>query len=261
MYLENHLVICNWHSNGERIIEELHSAQANPDITILIITKDKVNEEYLREKPEYKNVYFVHSDPTLHKVLERAEVFRAKSVIILSDPNYPNPDSKVAMIALAIKKCDNNLLYTPRIIAEVINPEKAQHLMDAGVDEWICSANFGLGIIAQTALYGKMSDIYQELLSYSEQTNEVYLLTNDKYPEWFQGKSFQEIANILNNERDKKEPVILIGIKQNNKDRDNQDNEEVILNPKPDQFDTLKAEDSLIVVAFSPPDLASLKPS
>ncbi|MCK5717375.1 MAG: NAD-binding protein [Thiomargarita sp.] len=250
MYLQNHLIICNWHSNGERIVKELHSSQAEPNLAIVIITETKVNEAYLREKPEYKNVYFVQSDPTLHSVLDRVEVLNAKSVIILSHPDYPNPDAKTAMISLAITKCDHTNKKRPRIIAEVMNPENAQHLENAGVDEWVCSAGFGLGIIAQTALYGKMSDVYQQLLTYSGETNEIYLLDNTKYPEWFQGKTFKEIARILNNEREQWEEVILIGIKRD---------EKVILNPKKGQFDTLKSEDSLILVAFDPPNFKKIR--
>ena len=249
--IEDHIVICNWHTNGERIVAELHSEQAAPNIKITIITTAEIDEFSLRERPEYQNVYFVRSDPTLHKVLERAGVLHARSVIILSDPDSPDPDAKAALISLAITKCDHNISYKPRIIAEVMNPDKVQHLQDAGVDEWVCSAGFGLGIIAQTALYGKLSEVYQQLLSYSSDTNEIYLLDSLKYPEWFIGKKFHEIAAILNQRRNVTNAVILIGIKRG---------DEIMLNPSENEFDRLIAEDGLIVIAFDPPDLRTNLP-
>ncbi|MCK5720197.1 MAG: NAD-binding protein [Thiomargarita sp.] len=244
--IENHIIICNWHRNGERIVEELHSEQANPDINIIIISETEINEIELRLRPEYEKVFFVRSDPTLHLVLNRAGVHVAKSIIILSDPNYHDPDAKSALIALAITKCDQKQICKVRIIAEVNNPNKIQHLIDAGVDEWVCSTDFGLGILAQSALYGKLSNVYQQLLTYSADTNEVYLLNNDKYPKSFLGKKFHEIVELLNQKRNLTNPVIIIGIKRY---------EQVILNPKENQFDELKDTDSLIVISFDPPDL------
>jgi voltage-gated potassium channel len=244
--LEKHIVICNWHSNADRIVKELHSPVAAPEKDILVITEAEINETELRMSPEYEKVFFIRSDPTLHVVLKRAHVQQAESVIILSDPECPDPDAKAALISLAITKLYQNMPQKPRIVAEIMNPHKVHHLMDAGVDEWVCSANYGLGIIAQAALFGKLSDVYQQLLSYSEETNEIYLLNSDKYPQWFQGKRFDEIAEILIKERNVKNPAILVGIKRE---------DHVLLNPKADEFDQLKPDDSLVVIAFDPPDL------
>ncbi|MCK5717374.1 MAG: NAD-binding protein [Thiomargarita sp.] len=250
MYLENHLIICNWHRHGERIVAELHAKQAEPNLNILIITEKPVNEENLRHKPEYENVSFIYGDPTNPTVLEKAGITRTRSIIILSNPEDSDPDAHTLMITLAITKCDSKLSKKLRIIAEVMNPEKIQHLKDAGVNESVCSAGFGLGIIAQTALYGKLSDVYHQLLTYSGDTNEIYLLDSTKYPSWFIGKTFTELSNILNEERDEGEPVILIGVKR----------EEVILNPKQCQFERLQVEDNLILVAFEAPNLNMIRP-
>jgi voltage-gated potassium channel len=206
----------------------------------------EIDETVLRMSPEYEKVYFIRSDPTLHDVLRRARAHYARSVIILADRECSDPDAKTALISLAITKLEQNVDPKPHIIAEVINAHKVQHLLDAGVDEWVCSANYGLGIIAQSALYGKLSDIYQQLLTYSEETNEIYLVDDHKYPQRFLGKRFQEVAEILNTDRNPKNPIILLGVKRN---------ERVLLNPKPEDFDTFKAGDSLIVMSFDQPDL------
>ncbi len=244
--LEQHIVICNWNRRGDRIIREIHSPLASPQTEIVIISDSEMNEAELRQQAEYEKVFFVRSDPTLHEVLKRARAHLAKSVIILADPQHSDPDAKTALIGLAITKLESELPQKPRIIAEVMNHHKIQHLLDAGVDEWVCSADYGLGIIAQSALFGKLSEVYQQLLTYSKETNEIYLVGSDKFPQEFVGKTFAELAEAFNSKRVSHNPVILLGIKRNDR---------IILNPRAQQFDQLKEDDSLIVMSFDQPDL------
>ncbi|RME02194.1 MAG: potassium channel protein, partial [Calditrichaeota bacterium] len=173
--MENHIIICNWNRRGDRIIKEIHSDLGSPETEIIVITEKEVNESELRSNRAYEKVFFIKSDPTLHDVLKHARAHRARSVIILADTDWADPDAKTALIALAITKLEKDLPRKPHIVAEVINHRKIQHLLDAGVDEWVCSADYGLGIIAQCALYSKLSIVYQELLTYSEETNEIYM--------------------------------------------------------------------------------------
>lgn len=247
--LDRHIVICNWHQRADRIIKELHSPLAAPETDLIIITEQPVNEPELRQSPEYEKVFFVESNPALHEVLKRARAHEAHSVMILTDEAYSDPDAKTALIALALTRLTKDASHTPHVIAEVVNHHKVLHLLDAGVDEWVCSTDYGLGILAQSALYGKLSEVYQQLLTYSSDTNEIYMVDEGQYPAHFSGKTFHEIADILNHQKNAENPAILLGVKRH---------EQVILNPKPGEFDSIRPGDILIVVAFDPPDLRTL---
>ena len=244
--VEEHIVMCNWNDRGDRIVKEIHSPEGAPDTEIIIITESNIDESELRVSSAYEKVFFIHSDPTMHEVLKKARAHLARSVIILADMQSTDPDAKSALISLAITKLEQDLPHKPHIIAEVINHHKIQHLLDAGVDEWVCATDYGLGIIAQCALYGKLSEVYQQLLTYSSDTNEIYLVDEKHYSGDFLGKGFQEIASRLSASRTTGNPTILIGVKRQDK---------VILNPKREEFDVLKTGDYLIVLAFDPPDL------
>ena len=244
--LGEHIVICNWNDRGDRIVREIHSSLAEPETEIVVIATQDIDEEELRANVEYEKVFFIRSDPTLHRVLKRARAHLAKSVIILASDECSDPDGITALISLAITKLEKNLPAKPHIVAEVINHSKIQHLLDAGVDEWICSSDFGLGIIAQCALYGKLSDVYQQLLAYSRDTNEIYMVDSTRYPEELIGLSFVELSKTINENRNSENPIILVGIKRN---------EKVILNPKTAEFDVLQKSDSLIVMSFDQPAL------
>lgn len=248
--IDDHIVMCNWNDSGDRIIKEIHSPLASPETEIIVITELEINEIELRLSAEYEKVFFIRSDPTMHSVLKRARAHLAKSIIILADMDCTDPDAKTALTALAITNLEKDSPHKPHIIAETINHRKINHLIDAGVDEWVCAVDYGLGIIAQSALYGKLSEVYQQLLTYSNETNEIYLVDRKKYPAGFQGKSFHEVANILNKNKNPKNPCIIIGVKRAG---------QVILNPKKGDFDFFKPDDCLIVMSFDPPDLRYLE--
>jgi voltage-gated potassium channel len=195
---------------------------------------------------EYKKVFFVKSDPTLHEVLKESKAHKAKSVIILAEAECADPDAKTALISLAITKLEKDLPRKPHIIAEVIDHNKIQHLVDAGVDEWVCSTDFGLGIIAQSAVFGKLSVVYQQLLTYSKDTNEIYVVVDGKYAQSMKGMTFGEASRLFNSYRDLENPVILVGIKRKGT---------VILNPRNEEFDIIKDGDDLIVMSFDQPVL------
>jgi voltage-gated potassium channel len=244
--IKDHIVICNWNDRGDRIIREIHSPLAAPETEIIVISDDSYDEQTLRLIKEYNKVFFFKSDPTLHEVLKEAKAHRAKSVIILAEADCADPDAKTALISLAITKLEQNLPRKPHIIAEVIDHNKIQHLVDAGVDEWVCSTDFGLGIIAQSAVFGKLSVVYQQLLTYSKDTNEIYVVSDRKYDSKMKGMTFAEASRLFNSYRDPDNPVILIGIKRQGK---------IILNPRSEEFDIINDGDDLIVMSFDQPVL------
>jgi len=256
----NQIVICNWNEGGDKVVRELHSSVAEPETDIVVITDKTINEEELRKSKEYEKVYFIRSDPTLHDVLKAARVPFAKSIIILADREEPDPDAKTALIALAITNISKDKHYKPNVIAEAINHRKIEHLNNAGAGEIICASDFGLGIIAQCALTGKLSKAYQQLLSYTDDTNELYILDGENLPKTddgepiFKGMSFGQASEYFNSNRNLENPAILVGVQRG---------ERVILNPmenwpgpEEEKFKTFEKGDKLVVMAFEKPDFS-----
>lgn len=252
--IKGHIVICNWNNRGDRIIKEIH--QAEPKLEITVITNNEVNEDELRKSKEYKNVFFGRGDPSIHDVLEAARVHLAQSVIILADEKAENPDAESALTALAITKVceeikkESKKVIKPHIVAEALNHRKITHLKDAGADEVICAEDYGLGILAQSALYEKLSEVYHCLLSYGGETNEIYIVESPRFSEKFIGKSFDKASDLLDKNRDPKNPSILLGVKRD---------EQIILNPQKGEFDEIKEGDALIVMAYDSPDLRNIE--
>jgi len=258
--LNKHIAICNWNKRGDTVIRELHHPSAEPDKELIVLTDMDVNEKELRERSRkrYGNVYFIKGDPTSYETLESARVHLAKSVIILSREESDDPDPKAVLSCLAISKLANaENKPKPHIIVELMDRNNRQITLDAGADEIVSAGFYRTGIMLQSALYHKLSDIFHELLIYQENTNSFFIISKEKFPSILLGKTFQEASEIINKNRDIKNPTILIGVKRNN---------EVILNPPADSryfeeknFNTFKEGDALVVMSYKLPDLSNLK--
>jgi len=253
--MHDHIVICNWNKRGDRIVSELHSDQGAPDTEIVVIADQEINKAEYRARPEYEGVTFIHSDPSIHDVLRICHAHRARAVIILADEtgHIQDPDSDSALIALAIKRlAKDDGIHPPHIAAEVLNHRRIQHLRDAGVDEVVCGQDVGLGILAQSAIHPGLTEVFNRLLTYTSDSNEIYIV--DRVPRMFHGLNFAQISEILARNRDAKNPAILIGIKRG---------ENIILNVRNDDrgnaLGPLRAGDQLICIAYEKPDLSTFE--
>ncbi|MBE0535011.1 MAG: TAXI family TRAP transporter solute-binding subunit [Phycisphaerae bacterium] len=245
----NHIVICNWNERGKRVVSELRHPEGRPDADIVIVDNNLLNEKQRKNVPELSKVYFIDSDPIRHGTLKKARVSLADTVIILADANSPDPDAKSAMIILALlSECKAR---RPHIITEVVNVDNSQHLKDAGADETICTTEIGVGILAHCAINKQLSVVYKDLLTYSFEGNEIYIITRDSYPDAFIGKTFAQCAQMLYQNRDDKNPVVLMGIRRH---------DQIMLNPRPgkgglDGECIIQEDDALIAMAFTAPNL------
>lgn len=248
--VNDHIVICNWNDRGKRIVAELRHPEGRPDAEIIIIDDKLLNEEELLNTTSFRKIHCVHKDPSRHGTLRTARVKNADTIIILSDDQTPDPDAKSAMIILALlRECKDK---KPHIITEVVNSENSQHLQDAGANETICTTDVGIGILAHCAVNKQLSDVYKDLLTYTFEGNELYIVTRDRFPDTFVGKTFSECAQIIDGNRNDTNPVILLGIRRE---------DHVIMNPRKigkgstGEDYIIEEDDALIAMAFSPPDL------
>ncbi len=244
----NHIIICNWNSKAPSIIQQLLDATDSMHKDIVVVTATDVPEKEAFD--DCDNVTFIQSDPSHHSVLASLNASKAQAIILLADPESAGPDEKNALIALAVKHLeeepDENLNI--HVVAELINPEHRRHLREAGVDEVVLFQDYSSGILAQSALFHNMSVVYQRLLTYSDDTNEIYFIGPGNYPADFIGRNFPELCQSIaqTNADNGDNPVLLMGVKLADG--------EILLNPQKHRFHALGTGDSLIIMAFKPVD-------
>lgn len=260
-HIHDHIIICNWNNKGDKIIREIHHPKAQPETEIIVLSKNDLNEEELRQNQEYQNVFFVKGNPIDHQTLENIKIYLAKSVIILSDPETTDPDPNTALVCLAINEvCKNHpmpkntAINKPHIICEINNHKKRNHIIAAGADEVVSAGLYRTGIMLQSAMNYQLSDVYHQLLEISDNTNEFYIVEKNKYPKFLLGMDFQNLVNVFNKNRNTSNPILLVGIRRGNK---------VILNPRSKtnstHFGTLQENDALIVMCYQKPDISKFK--
>jgi voltage-gated potassium channel len=245
--ISGHIVICNWNDKGIPIIGELHDQIVRDKRCVVVVSDNELAAELpdKRDAPEFDGVYLVKGDPASEVFLRRASAHRAHSIIILADPRDRElADAKSVLIAMAIKSlCESAGQPKTHICVEGVNPQNIEHLRRAGADEIISASDFAMMLLSQSALEHGLSKVYRDLLTVSEDTNEVYIV--DIPPEHV-GKTFSELGAKMFQSRlaMKLNPAILIGLRT----------KDGAIRVNPQGRTELQPGDRAVVIAFEQPE-------
>ena len=243
--LQNHIVVCNWNDKGIPIIQELH-ADIVRDRRPVVVVSDQEGAAALPEEDEgqeFEDVYLVKGDPAKETILRRANAHRAHSVIILARPEEGElADARSILIAMTVKSlCIEQGVEKTHMCVEVASAENVEHLQRAGADEIVSASDFAMMLLSQAALSHGLSKVYRDLLTVSEETNEVYIVP---LPKEFVGKTFEELGAAMFAARSTENPATLIGVVTG---------KGIQVNPRPGEVPTLAEGDKAVVVAFEYP--------
>jgi ion channel POLLUX/CASTOR len=178
---EGHTLILGWSSRIFLIISELVVANANqkrPRVVVLA-DRDKVEmEEEIRTKVrDTKNTRVVCRSGSAVDLsdLEIVNPHAAKSVIILSPDDSPDPDAQVIKMILAITNNPNRRAEPYHIVAEIRDERNMEvaHIVGQEEARLILSGDIIARITVQTCLQVGLSIVYTELLDYDG--DEIYM--------------------------------------------------------------------------------------
>jgi Trk K+ transport system NAD-binding subunit len=227
--VSDHTIICNWSEKIDSLIEELH----NPSLgekrdPIIIISKNPIysskifsvspdKEPSTEEKPSgekesidddnFKGILVIEGDPAEKTALKKANINSAKRIIILADRSLGDAaDSKTIITALAIDRLRPEI----HTVAEVLFKDNRSYFKEYTlVNEIVCLELFENRLLAQSCLTKGISEIYQDLVTQSKETNEIY---REKIPASYHGKFYQELKKVIFSLDD----IILIGYASKN---------------------------------------------
>lgn len=245
--MSDHLVLCNWSPRALEWIREVHSGIVKDKRPVVII-HDHPDEVELPERADeaaFADVYIVKGDPTNEVILRRAKVQQAHSVVVLADDRQgPHADGKTILCCIAVRNAARNDKLN--VIAECRDPKYRPHMRKAGADEVISADEFGLRLLARSALFHGMSRVYQELLTVGRDANEMYLVP---VPPNLVGRGFVAVAAALLADRAVRDACLLIGVYRG---------ERMMLNPVGGEAGPLREGDELIVLCPVMPDLTGV---
>jgi ion channel POLLUX/CASTOR len=172
---KGHIVVLGWSEQVITIVSEL--AIAANDIkkkacVVIMGNKDKVEMEHtIKDKvgdTGKLRVVCRKGNPMEMTDLKIVNLNNAKSILLVSPDDSNDPDSSIIKTLLAITKNPKRKCSPYNIIAEMINPEKAELAKIVGKDEIevVQIIDFISRIFAQTCRQNGLSVVYTELMDF-----------------------------------------------------------------------------------------------
>lgn len=138
--LKDHVILCGWNINADKIIESIFSDPAErrheQSVKDLILINDLPEEEITEILYRFKRykIKYVRGDFTHESVLQRAGIKTARMLVILADGSiksgFERADERALLAALAARSLNPGL----KIASEIVMPDNVSHLKRAGVD-------------------------------------------------------------------------------------------------------------------------------
>ena len=207
---KDHIIICGWKEQMDNILNDIIRVgnDINPSKLVLISNIDADRVAALKETDALKGLMFVRGDYFSENALKRANIRKAKKVIVLADTfenkTESETDSKTVMTIFTIKSMVKDI-YT---CAELLDLKYENYLRHVKCDEIIFPNEFSRKILASATAVNGMSNIIFEMLSNSN--NSTRLLT-EKIPEIFIGKKYRDFRYSFDTRGNR----VLIGILEN----------------------------------------------
>ena len=246
---ENHHVIINWNEKGPGIVEQLRNPEL-PKRHILIITRN--HQGQARSIPEHEGIEHKTCEAITEGMLKNANLSHAHSIIILADDvgNTGTTDAENVLIVLTVKKLSAGKKQIP-IIAEIMDPQRADlarcaGLLDDGQIEIVSTQRLGQNLLAQVAVTPGLTKIYEDLLTFGHDSNEIY---SSPVPKSLVGKPIDDVFFALFKLRQKSVQIIPIAISRQSK---------ILLNPCSSKDGNIEEGDELFAICDSRTQLKEL---
>jgi voltage-gated potassium channel len=171
---KNQIVICGWNQNGEKVIEGMLIHDKNSSYPIVLVNElDKDAVDSIQYKYRERDIHFIRGNFVKEDVLARANIIRAKAVIMLADISHGHllekADERTIFGAMAIK----SMAPKVRICAELINQENKEYLLRANVDEIVIRGESNGSLLASASIEPGFLSMIKSLID-NEDDNKLW---------------------------------------------------------------------------------------
>ncbi|MCP4131650.1 MAG: transporter [bacterium] len=207
--LKNHFIICGWKRNMGEVLRSVMGKNKSflASEIVLINTAPPEDIENLKSEKEFAHINFIHGDYIDERVLNRANLKKAKKVLVLADRlvtgSVQEVDSRTVMSIITIKSMTKSA-YT---CAELLDSKFERYLSTSNCDEIILSTDYNRSLIANASAGSGISHVISELLNVEA---DVSIDTQD-LPKKYIGLTYEELFNYYLD----KNRSVLIGVLEN----------------------------------------------
>ena len=167
---KDHIVICGWNQNGEKVIDGILLQAKGPQPKIVLVNELERDEvQSLKYKYKAHDLAFVRGNFVKEDVLDRANMVRARAAVVLADVSgahsIDKADERTIFGTMAIKSMASRV----RTCAELIHEETREHLIRANVDEIIVRGESAGSLLATAAVSPGVTDSIRLLINNQDQ--------------------------------------------------------------------------------------------
>lgn len=216
---ENHIVICGWNDRVPTLITKAMNAQNNylsgKKSNIVVIAEefgDVINhDEDMQRLHKRHEIEYISGKARDPHVLAKANVDKAKTVILVAEDRTLDADERTLLSALSISrycrdKCSDHNVDNIYMIAEVNHEELRNTILNADVNEVVNVSDIGESLVVQSMFNHGVSTAISNMVAYNE-FNEFYVIDASQVPA-LAGLNFDQILPILRSHK-----ILLTSIK------------------------------------------------
>ncbi len=207
--LKNHFIICGWKRDMDKFLIDIMGKNRSflSSEIVLLNTAEPEAVENLKTDRRLAHINFIHGDYTDENVLLRANLKKAKKVLVLVDRlvhgSIQEVDSRTVMTVITIKALSKSIY----VCAELLDSKFERYLRFSNCDEIILTSEYNRSLIANASAGSGISHVVSELLNVDA---EVAFATHE-VPSFFIDKTYDELFQYYM----KRNRSVLIGILEN----------------------------------------------
>jgi voltage-gated potassium channel len=136
----NHILLCGWNHTAEQILKIIFNRSQNTSLVIINqLPEDQIQTILLNFKN--KRLQFIRGDFAQEEILNRANISKARAVIIIPDSTATltaKSDEKTILTAFSVKAVNSKI----KVYAHIIDRDNEPYLKKAQVDDYIVSDDY-----------------------------------------------------------------------------------------------------------------------
>jgi len=205
LQLAEHIVILGRNKHLAELIRQIHAALGGRHY-ILVVCQD-AEEIPASDSETQRRVFALQGDPSDDEVLDAANLEDARRVIVLSD--YRQSGAPHERDNVSLNHAIASIARHPALpmVLELEDAESLRYAASIETADCLVSQHFGEKLISQAVLNAGVTEIYEELMTFSGKSNELYRVI---VPPNLVGKTFQQAQEHFLDYED--ESILLVGL-------------------------------------------------
>lgn len=197
----NHIILCGWNHTAEQILNIIFQRNRNSSVVIINqLPEDQIQNILLNFKE--KSLQFIRGDFAQEEILGRANITKARTVIIIPDASAgitARSDEKTILTAFSVKAIHPKI----KVYAHILDHDNEPYLKKAQVEDYIVSDSLSGVMLGEMVVSPGVPQSILQLIQGGEKGD----LIRQPVPQSLIGKTFGEALKFY---REKQELPIAI---------------------------------------------------